>query len=104
MQPRWEPGRKRPTGWEALGAIGLRGPLDVAAAAGQAALDAGAESLDGPSYELRDEAAVREELLADAVRAARRRAEGMARAAGARSAACWRSTTPRPTATARGRR
>jgi uncharacterized protein YggE len=80
--PRWEPGKRRPTGWEASGRVGVRTGLDGADAAGQAALDAGADTLEGPYFEIAGERAIRDELLAEAVRAARARAEAMAGAAG----------------------
>ena len=52
--------------------------------AGQAALDAGAETLEGPYFEIAGERAIRDELLAEAVHAARARADAMAGAAGRR--------------------
>ena len=84
VSPRWEPGKRRPTGWEASGRLGVRTGLADADAAGQAALDAGAETLEGPYFEIAGERAIRDELLAEAVHAARARAEAMAGAAGRR--------------------
>ena len=82
--PRWEPGKRRPSGWEASGRVGVRTALAGADGAGQAALDAGAETLEGPYFEIAGERAIRDELLAEAVHAARARAEAMAGAAGRR--------------------
>ena len=69
--PRWEPGKRRPSGWEASGRIGVRTGLDGADAAGQAALDAGADTLEGPYFEIAGERAIRDELLAEAARGPR---------------------------------
>ena len=79
--PRWEPGKRRPSGWEASGRVGVRTGLDGADAAGQAALDAGAETLEGPYFEIAGERDPRR--AARGGRAGRRaRAEAMAQAAG----------------------
>ena len=59
--PRWEPGKRRASGWEASGRVGVRTGLDGADAAGQAALDAGAETLEGPYFEIAGERAIRDE-------------------------------------------
>jgi len=45
-------------------------------------MSAGADRLDGPQLEVRDRAGVEEELLGEAVAAARRKAEHVAAAAG----------------------
>jgi uncharacterized protein len=82
MQVHWGPGRRRPSGYEAVGRIGIRAPIADAELAGQAALVAGAESLEGPHFELADPEGIRDDLLAEAVIAARARAESMATAAG----------------------
>ena len=84
VAPRWEPGKRKPSGWEASGRVGVRTDLAGADAAGQAALDAGAETLDGPYFEIAGERTIRDALLAEAVHAARTRAEAMASAAGRR--------------------
>jgi uncharacterized protein len=76
-------------GWP-LAAVNVSGQVtvDVAlAAAGRAAgaaMSAGADQLNGPTPQLRDEPSVAEALLGDAVEAARRKAEHAAAAAGRR--------------------
>lgn len=78
----WDPERSRYEGFAAQAAVEIRAPLEDAAKLGQAALDAGALRLDGPAYEATNDGAIRDGLLADAVRSARSRAERMAEAAG----------------------
>jgi uncharacterized protein YggE len=66
---------------EARGVVRLEVPVAAAGAAAGAAMSAGADRLHGPALRVRDVDAVRAELAAEAVTAARRKAEGMAAAA-----------------------
>jgi|SRR5215211_6503422 uncharacterized protein YggE len=59
-------------------------PLAAAGRAAGAAMSAGADQLHGPTLRVRDEPAVAEALLGEAVQAARRKAERAAAAAGRR--------------------
>ena len=82
VNPEWDDrGRKR-TGYVAGGSVTIRAGLEDAARLGQAALDAGAIRLDGPSFEIDQPERIREELLAGAVVNARATAERMAAADG----------------------
>jgi uncharacterized protein YggE len=69
-------------GFVAGATVTIRGGLEEAGRLGQAALDAGAIRLDGPGFEVAGADAIRDELLAEAVRAARVTARRMAEAAG----------------------
>jgi uncharacterized protein YggE len=80
VQPRFEEGG----GPEAVGAVRVRCPAERAGEVAQAAMQAGANRLRGPRFEYEGQDAVREELLADAVAHARRKAERLAAAAGRR--------------------
>jgi uncharacterized protein YggE len=82
VQPRWDDVARGYRGFDAAGSVGFRAPTATAARLAQAALDAGAVRLEGPSYEVSAAARIRDELLAEAVGAARARAERMASAAG----------------------
>jgi uncharacterized protein len=64
------------------GHVTIDAPLADAGRAAGAAMSAGADRLDGPRLEVRDRAGVEEELLGEAVAAARRKAEQVAAAAG----------------------
>jgi len=77
----WNEAGRRRTGYAAQGAVRIRGPIDEAGRLGQAALDAGATRLDGPRYLVGDIVSIEDELAAEAVMAARRRAQHMADAA-----------------------
>ena len=79
VQPRFEE-----RGPEAVGAVRVRCPAERAGEVAQAAMAAGANRLHGPQFEYEVEDAVREDLLADAVAHARRKAERLASAAGRR--------------------
>lgn len=82
VHPEWDDrGRKR-TGYIAGGSVTIRAGLEDAARLGQAALDAGAIRLDGPSFEVREPDLIRDEMLALAVTNARVTAERMAAADG----------------------
>jgi hypothetical protein len=79
VQPHWE-NDGPPKGAEAIGAVRVRSAADRAGEVAQAAMAAGADRLHGPSFVYESEA-VHEELLADALAAARRKAERLAGAA-----------------------
>ncbi len=81
VQPRWE--EHGPKDAEAIGAVRVESPADRAGEVAQAAMAAGADRLLGPQY-VYDWQAVHEELLAEALDAARRKAEKLAVAAGRR--------------------
>ncbi len=80
VQPRWDQGVQR--GVEALGAVRVRAPVAQAGEAAQAAMAAEADRLHGPQFVLDAPEAVQEELLVEALAAARRKAERLAEAAG----------------------
>jgi uncharacterized protein YggE len=69
---------------EVSGQVTLDVPLAEAGRAAGAAMSAGADHLNGPRLQARDQAAVAETLLGEAVAAARRKAEHVAAAAGRR--------------------
>jgi uncharacterized protein len=79
VQPRFEE-----RGPEAVGAVRVRCAAERAGEVAQAAMAAGANRLHGPRFEYEVEDEVREDLLADAVAHARRKAERLAAAAGRR--------------------
>ena len=81
VQPRWE--EHGPKDAEAIGAVRVESPAERAGEVAQAAMAAGADRLHGPRY-VYDWQAVHEELLAEALEAARRKAERLAAAAGRR--------------------
>jgi uncharacterized protein len=82
---RGEHGARRPTGRHvAQAALTASAPLDLGGEVAAAAMEAGADQLRGPHPQLPDPAETIDALLAEAVAAARRRAEGMAAAAGRR--------------------
>jgi uncharacterized protein YggE len=75
--------RGRPTARvDAWGEVVIDVPLAEAGRAAGAAMSAGADRLNGPALMVRDPGAIQEELLADAVAIARRKAERLAVAAG----------------------
>lgn len=82
VQPEWDERGKRRIGYLAGASVTIRGELQVAGELGQFALDAGAIRLDGPAFEIAERSVVVDELLAEAVVAARATAERMAGAAG----------------------
>ena len=82
VQPRFD--ERGPSGVEAIGAVRVRCPAERAGEVAQAAMAAGGNRLHGPWFHFEDEDAVREELLAEAVVGARRKAERLAGAAGRR--------------------
>jgi uncharacterized protein YggE len=67
---------------DAWGEVVVDVPLAEAGRAAGAAMAAGADRLNGPALVVRDPGAVQDELLADAVAIARRKAERLAAAAG----------------------
>lgn len=75
--------RGRPTARvDAWGQVVVDVPLAEAGRAAGAAMSAGADRLEGPALVVRDYDAIQEELLADAVAIARRKAERLAAASG----------------------
>jgi uncharacterized protein YggE len=75
--------RGRPTARvDAWGQVVIDVPLADAGTAAGAAMSVGADRLNGPALVVRDPGAIQEELLADAVAIARRKAERLAAAAG----------------------
>ena len=71
---------------EAIGGVRVRADPGRAGELAQAAMDAGADRLDGPHFIYGAAEAVREELLSEAIADARRKAEVLAEAAGRRIA------------------
>jgi uncharacterized protein YggE len=71
---------------EAVGGVRVRADPERAGALAQAAMDAGADRLDGPRFVYDAAEAVHAELLTDAIGDARRKAERLAEAAGRRIA------------------
>jgi uncharacterized protein YggE len=69
---------------EVRGQVTVDVPLGEAGRAAGAAMSAGADRLNGPALEVGQRSTIAEELLADAVGAARRKAERIASAAGRR--------------------
>lgn len=90
VHPEWDERGKRRIGYLARAAVTIRGDLQAAAELGQFALDAGAIRLDGPAYEIGKRAAIRDDLLAQAVVAARATAERLAAADGRQVGAALR--------------
>jgi uncharacterized protein YggE len=83
VQPDWESG-ERPSRTRATGGVRVRADVARAGAVAQAAMAAGADTLDGPRFVYERWDATREELLDDAMADARRKAERLAAAAGRR--------------------
>jgi uncharacterized protein YggE len=82
VEPRWEengPGRTH-----AIGAVRVRCPAARAGEVAPTATSAGADRLRGPEFEYDDAVEVGEELLAEAVADARRKADRLAAATGRR--------------------
>jgi uncharacterized protein YggE len=79
---RWNYRKSRQAGFDAISEVRVRAPVDSAGPIGQAAMEAGADRLGRFTFEVSGLEARREELLADAVAAARRKAERLAAAAG----------------------
>jgi uncharacterized protein len=82
VEPHWE--ENGPAGTRAIGAVRVRCPAAQAGEAAPAGMSAGADRLHGPRFEYDDAAEVGEQLLAEAVADARRKAERLAAAAGRR--------------------
>jgi uncharacterized protein YggE len=68
----------------AYATLTVAGPVERAGELAEAAMNAGADEISGPQLSAADADALDDALLAEAVRAARRRAEAMAAAAGRR--------------------
>jgi uncharacterized protein len=86
VQRDWEDdgGTRHPTRKRAVGAVRVRAPIGRAGDAAQAAMEAGADSLDGPRFVYDGADAVRADLLESALADARAKAESLAAAAGRR--------------------
>lgn len=82
VEPCWE--ENGPAGTQAIGAVRVRCPAARAGEVALAAMSAGADRLRGPRFEYDDAVEVGEELLAEAVADARRKADRLAAAAGRR--------------------
>ena len=82
VEPRWE--ENGPGGTQAIGAVQVRCPAAMAGEVAPAAMSAHADRLRGPGFEYDDAVDVGEELLAEAVADARRKADRLAAAAGRR--------------------
>lgn len=80
--PHWE--GARPRGVEAVAELWVSAPTGRAGEAARVAMSDGGGRVEGPHFAVSDADARREELLADAVEAARRKAEHAATAAGRR--------------------
>jgi uncharacterized protein YggE len=80
VAPRWE--RDREGSPEATATVHVETPVARAGEAARAAMDAGADRVEGPHFVVSDLTERREALIGDAVEAARRKAERAARAAG----------------------
>ena len=84
VQPQRDVEGRRLETVEVRGQVVVDVPVEAAGRASGAAMSAGADRLEGPALEVRAATAIGEELLADAVAAARRKAERIASAAGRR--------------------
>jgi hypothetical protein len=85
VQPDWdEEGGRHPTRKRAVGAVRVQAAIGRAGDAAQAAMQAGADSLDGPQFVYEGAQAARDELLDAALADARAKAERLAAAAGRR--------------------
>jgi uncharacterized protein len=82
VEPHW--GEDGPAGTQAVGAVVVRSPAALAGEVARAAMSADADRLRGPWFEYDDAVEVGEELLAEAVADARRKADRLATAAGRR--------------------
>lgn len=81
VSPHWDVERKRHLGYDASTTISVRSALDLAGKVAQAAMSEGDGRVDGPGFEVSREEALRDELLAGAVEAARGKAQRLAAAA-----------------------
>jgi uncharacterized protein YggE len=86
VRPDWDDddGGRHRTRKRAVGAVRVRAPIARAGDAAQAAMDAGADSLDGPRFVYDGAQAARAELLDAALADARAKAERLAAGAGRR--------------------
>jgi uncharacterized protein YggE len=84
VQPDWEEGGRHPVRKRAVGAVRVQSAIARAGDAAQAAMEAGADSLDGPRFVYDAAPAARAELLDAALADARAKAERLAAAAGRR--------------------
>jgi uncharacterized protein len=84
VQPDWGEDGHHPTRKRAVGAVRVQAPIARAGEAAQAAMEAGADSLDGPRFVYDATQAARAELLDAALADARAKAERLAAAAGRR--------------------
>ena len=84
VQPQRDVEGRRLETVEVRGQVVVDVPVEAVGRASGAAMSAGADRLEGPALEVRAATAIGEELLADAVAAARREAERIASAAGRR--------------------
>jgi uncharacterized protein YggE len=84
LSPRWDGDRKRYVGFDASVAVEVVCKLEQAGAVAAQAMSAGAQRINGPDFEIAEPEPFRVELLADAVEAARAKAECLANAAGRR--------------------
>jgi uncharacterized protein YggE len=84
VQPQRDPEGRRTDHIEVSGQVTVDVPVSEAGRAAGAAMSAGADRLNGPNLEVRQREAIAEELLGEAVAAARRKAERIAAAAGRR--------------------
>jgi uncharacterized protein len=82
VEPRLSPDRERWAGHEAKATVSVRCAVATVGEAARAAMESGADRLHGPVLTATDADAVREELLAEAVAMARRKAQRVADAAG----------------------
>ena len=84
VQPQRDREGRRTDRIEVSGQVTVDVPLGEAGRAAGAAMSAGADRLNGPNLEVREREAIAEELLGEAVAAARRKGERIAAAAGRR--------------------
>jgi uncharacterized protein YggE len=84
VQPQRDADGRRTDRIEVSGQVTVDVPVSEAGRAAGAAMSAGADRLNGPNLEVRERDAIAEELLGEAVAAARRKAERIAAAAGRR--------------------
>jgi uncharacterized protein len=81
LQPHYDPGTEGLVS-EATTDVRVRAPVAQAAEIAQAAIEAGAQRINGPTLSLGDRTAIELDVLEEAVGDARRRAERLAAAAG----------------------
>jgi uncharacterized protein YggE len=79
--PSWDSSRSRYAGHRAQTTVSVESPASLASKVAQAAMSSGGVQLRGPYFAVSNEEAIREELLAEAVSAARRKAKRLAEAA-----------------------